>query len=103
LNSLIANGQTTPAGFPIKPEAVGWFAVSGPARGFADGRLKCFLRIARIARHQETKAVELREILSIAGGAHLFTKAAILRVSGLPTSCSRVSMRRENDRKLSQK
>src|ERR1700681_995227 len=63
-NSLIADGQTTPARFPKKPEAIGWrLAFSVPPRGFADGGLKRLLRLACIARHQETKAVELREIL----------------------------------------
>ena len=81
LNSFIANGQATPAGFAEKPQAIGRrLAVSGPARGFANGRPKRLLSLAHIAGHKETEAVELREILIMRGHAQ-FLEAGILAVS----------------------
>src|SRR5438067_263206 len=64
LEALFADGQTTPARVAKKPEPVRRRLIAGGTQGrFSNCVLKSFLRFARIARHQKTKAIELRKIL----------------------------------------
>jgi hypothetical protein len=56
--------EATPAGIAKEPHAVGRrFTVGGLSGRFAQRFLKRFLRLRRVARHEEAKTVELREIL----------------------------------------
>src|SRR6202140_4432645 len=63
LKTLLTHGQATPARVAKKPEPIRPRLIAGGTQGrFSNCVLKSFLRLARIARHQETKAIELREI-----------------------------------------
>src|ERR1700675_1486107 len=63
LQTVLAGLETTPAHIAKKPE---WIArclsIGGTQHRFAQRRLKDFLRSARVAQHQETKAIKLRKI-----------------------------------------
>jgi hypothetical protein len=64
LETLLAHGETTPPGIAKKPKTVPRrFVPSGTQSRFSNGILKCFLGLARIACHQETESIKLREIL----------------------------------------
>jgi hypothetical protein len=69
LEPLLAHGEATPSGIAKKPETIRRRLVpSRPQRRFAHGILKGFLRLARIAGHQETESIKLWKILG--GGRH---------------------------------
>ena len=64
LQPLLAQLKTTPARIAEEPDAIrGRLAVRSAQSGFTQRRLKSFLRLRRIARHEKTKTVELREVL----------------------------------------
>src|SRR5204862_3482620 len=64
LEILFTHGDTTPSGITEKPKTVRRRLVpSGTQSCFLNGTLKCFLRLARLACHQETESIKLRETL----------------------------------------
>ncbi len=68
LQTLLACFQTAPTRVSKKPQGdPGRFAVGRQLRGFAQSRMKNFLRFRRIGQHQETEAVKLEQILFFFG------------------------------------
>jgi hypothetical protein len=63
LHALGSGGKTPPACFPKKPKPVRWrFSIRGQKRSFAHGILENLLCLRFLTDHEETKAIELREI-----------------------------------------
>src|ERR1700730_7713972 len=64
LQTVLAGLETTPARIAKKPERIARsLSIGGTQRRLAQRSLKDFLRFARVAQHQETKAIKLRKIL----------------------------------------
>ena len=65
LEAMLARGKATPARFSEKPKpVVRRFAFSRMRRSFANRILKSSLSFLLVAGHQETKAIQLRQIFS---------------------------------------
>src|SRR6266576_4301067 len=65
LQTVLAGLETTPARIAKKPECIARsLSICGTQRRLTQRRLKNFLGFARVAQHQETKAIKLRKILS---------------------------------------
>ena len=81
LQALLAYFKTAPSRVAEKPESIaGRFAAGSLLGRVAESCVKNFLRLRRIAEHQETKAVKLEQILFFFGHAdRLFPKGAMLR------------------------
>src|SRR5205823_3533703 len=64
LHAMRDDIEATPARFAKKPITIRrWLAFGDKKRSFSDGVLKNILRFRRLARHQETKKIQLRYIL----------------------------------------
>ena len=80
--TVLSGLETAPARIAKKPKRIARsLSIFGTQRRLAQRRLENLLRFARVAQHQETKAIKLRKILFWFGHADFFPKAATLRAA----------------------